>query len=162
MQLHELKSQFKKKSKKRVGRGGKRGTTSGKGQKGQKSRAGHRIKPAQREMIQRLPKLRGLKNKAIKEKSVAVNLEDLEKKIESGTVSHVRNEISNVVNREILIKSGLIRKSDKEVKILGNGELKKPLQFQGLKVSKSAKKKIEAAGGRVIANNANLTVNNAN
>lgn len=138
MQLHELKSQFKKKSKKRVGRGGKRGTTSGKGQKGQKSRAGHRIKPAQREMIQRLPKLRGLKNKSIKEKYIAINLEDLEKKIESG-----------MVNREILIKSGLIRKSDKEVKILGNGELKKPLQFQGLKVSKSAKKKIEAVGGKI-------------
>ena len=138
MQLHELKSQFKKKSKKRVGRGGKRGTTSGKGQKGQKSRAGHRIKPAEREMIQRLPKLRGLKNKPMKEKAVAVNLGDLEKKIEAG-----------LVDREALMKAGLIRKSDKEVKILGNGELKKSLQFQGLKISKSAKKKIEAAGGRI-------------
>ncbi|MCL5004452.1 MAG: 50S ribosomal protein L15 [Patescibacteria group bacterium] len=138
MQLHELKSQFKKKSKKRVGRGGKRGTTSGKGQKGQKSRAGHRIKPAEREMIQRLPKLRGIKNKPLKERAVAVNLGDLEKKIAAG-----------LVNREALMKAGLIRKSDKEVKILGNGELKKSLQFQGLKISKSAKQKIEAAGGKV-------------
>lgn len=138
MQLHELKSQFKKKSKKRVGRGGKRGTTSGKGQKGQKSRAGHRIKPAEREMIQRLPKLRGIKNKPLKERAVAVNLGDLEKKIEAG-----------LVNREALMKAGLIRKSDKEVKILGNGELKKSLQFQGLKISKSAKQKIETAGGKV-------------
>ena len=138
MQLHELKSQFKKKSKKRVGRGGKRGTTSGKGQKGQKSRAGHRIKPAEREMIQRLPKLRGIKNKPLKERAVAVNLGDLEKKIAAG-----------LVNREALMKAGLIRKSDKEVKILGNGELKKSLQFQGLKISKSAKQKTEAAGGKV-------------
>ncbi len=59
MQLHELRAIHKDEDAKRVGRGGKRGTTSGKGQKGQKSRSGHRIRPAERDMIQRLPKLRG-------------------------------------------------------------------------------------------------------
>ncbi|PIV31779.1 50S ribosomal protein L15 [Candidatus Wolfebacteria bacterium CG02_land_8_20_14_3_00_37_12] len=139
MQLHELKSQFKKKNKKRVGRGGKRGTTSGKGQKGQKSRSGHRIKPAEREMIQRLPKLRGLKNKSLQKKPIIIKIEDLNKKIEGG-----------IINREVLIKAGLMKKSDKKIKILGNGEIKKSFQVEGLKISENAKKKIEAVGGKVV------------
>jgi len=139
MQLHELKSQFKKKNKKRVGRGGKRGTYSGKGQKGQKSRAGHRIKPAEREMIQRLPKLKGLKNKSLQKKPVIIKIEDLNKKIEGG-----------LINREVLIKAGLMGKSDKKIKILGNGEIKKIFQIEGLKISENAKKKIEAAGGKIV------------
>jgi large subunit ribosomal protein L15 len=63
MQLHELKPFHPNKKQRRVGRGGKRGTTSGRGTKGQKARAGHRIRPAERDLIQRLPKLRGFKNK---------------------------------------------------------------------------------------------------
>lgn len=59
MQLHELQAIHENKEAQRIGRGGKRGTTSGRGQKGQKSRSGHRIRPAVRDMIQRLPKLRG-------------------------------------------------------------------------------------------------------
>jgi len=139
MQLHELKAQFKKKNKKRVGRGGKRGITSGKGQKGQKSRSGHRIKPAEREMIQRLPKLRGLKNKSLQKKPIIIKIEDLNKKIEGG-----------IINREVLIKAGLMKKSDKKIKILGNGEIKKSFQVEGLKISENAKKKIEAVGGKVV------------
>jgi len=141
MQLHELKSQFKKKSKKRVGRGGKRGTTSGKGQKGQKSRAGHRIKPAEREFFQRLPKLRGLKNKSLNIKPIIINLEDLDKRIKG-----------DMVDKETMVAAGLMRKSDKNAKILGNGEIKRALRISGLKVSDSAKKKIEAAGGGIITN----------
>lgn len=64
MQLHQLKPDHSGMSKKRVGRGGKRGTFSGKGTKGQHARAGHRIRPAERDFIQRLPKLRGVGNKA--------------------------------------------------------------------------------------------------
>lgn len=62
MQLHEVVPIHKNKSKKRIGRGGKRGTYSGRGMKGQKSRAGHKIRPAIRDLIQRTPKLRGAKN----------------------------------------------------------------------------------------------------
>jgi large subunit ribosomal protein L15 len=138
MQLFELKPQLKKKNKKRIGRGGKRGVTSGKGQKGQSSRAGHRIKPAEREMIQRLPKLRGFRNKPLKKKPAVINIEDLEKKIDGGLIS-----------RGTLIEAGLIRKSDKEIKILGKGELKKTFQIEGLKFSENAKKKIEAVGGNI-------------
>lgn len=138
MQLHELKSTTKLKSKKRIGRGGKRGTYSGRGQKGQKSRAGHVIRPAERDLIQRLPKLRGHNFKSLKLKPVVLNIKDLEEKIKG-----------NIINMKTLLEAGLIRKSDKEVKILGNGEIKKALEIKGLKVSKNAKGKIEAAGGSV-------------
>lgn len=63
MQLHELQPFHATKTEKRIGRGGKRGTTSGRGTKGQKARAGHRIRPAERDLIQQLPKKRGFANK---------------------------------------------------------------------------------------------------
>lgn len=145
MQLHQLQPKIKLKNKKRIGRGGKRGTYSGRGQKGQKSRAGHRIRPAERDLIQRMPKLRGYKFKSLKPKPVVLNLDDLERKIKG-----------NIINARILLEAGLIRKSDKLVKILGDGEIKRQFEIdKNLKISKNAKKKIEAAGGKVIANNAN-------
>ena len=64
MQLHELRPTEERKAKKRVGRGGKRGTYSGRGMKGQKARAGRRIRPAMRDLMQRTPKLRGVKNQS--------------------------------------------------------------------------------------------------
>jgi large subunit ribosomal protein L15 len=64
MQLHQLKPIHKLKKRKRVGRGGKKGTYSGRGIKGQKARAGRRLKPAIRELIKRYPKLRGYKFKS--------------------------------------------------------------------------------------------------
>ena len=63
MQLHEVTPIHKNKSKKRIGRGGKRGTYSGRGMKGQKSRSGHKIRPAIRDLMQRTPKLRGSSDK---------------------------------------------------------------------------------------------------
>lgn len=126
MQLHNLPSISKKI--KRVGRGGKRGTYSGRGTKGQKARSGHRIRPAARDLLIRLPKLRGYKNKPLFLKQPIINAGDLEKRV-SG----------NLVNKETLGK----------VKILGNGEVKKAFTVEGLKVSKSAKLKIEKAGGTV-------------
>ncbi len=138
MQLHQIKPSYKSKTKKRVGRGGKRGTYSGKGQKGQKSRAGHKIRPAERDLILRLPKLRGFKFRSIKPKPVVLNIGDLASKIKGDTI-----------NKDILLQAGLIRKSDKRVKILGNGEIKQAFIIEGLEISGAAKKKIEAAGGNV-------------
>jgi len=66
MQLHQLQPIHKNKVKKRIGRGGKRGTYSGRGQKGQKARAGAKIKPAERELFLKLPKLRGVKINPLK------------------------------------------------------------------------------------------------
>lgn len=138
MQLHQLKPKIKLKNKKRVGRGGKRGSFSGKGIKGQKTHAGRKIKSQIMELIQRLPKLRGFKNKSFFPKAIAVNVGDLDKKT---TV--------NIINKEALFKAGLIKKIDSPVKILSEGEIKRSLQIEGLKVSKTAKKKIEAAGGQI-------------
>lgn len=64
MQLHQLKPNNKKRKAKRVGRGGKRGTYSGKGMKGQKSRSGRKFEPIVRGLIKRYPKLRGYKFKS--------------------------------------------------------------------------------------------------
>ncbi len=133
MQLHNLSLNTKSRNKKRIGRGGKRGTYSGRGIKGQRSRAGHKIRPAERDLIQRLPKLRGLKNKSIKLKPAVVKFSDLENKIEG-----------NVINRDALLKVGLIRKSDKRVKILGSktGKIIKKFQIKGIEISKQLKQKI--------------------
>jgi len=121
-----------------VGRGGKRGTTSGKGQKGQKSRAGHRIRPAIRDFLMRIPKLRGSKNKPTSSKFVSVNLGTLEKKIKE-----------SVIDRETLIKYNIVKGSEKNIIVLGSGDLKRALEIKGLKVSQGAKKKIEEAGGKI-------------
>lgn len=120
-----------KHKKPRVGRGGKRGTTSGKGTKGQKSRSGRRIRPAERDYIQRLPKMRGYKNKPVSPKLRAVNVGDLEKMV-SG----------NIIDIKILPNA----------KILGEGAIKKAFEIKGVPVSESARKKIEAVGGKVISN----------
>ena len=130
MQLHTLKPGHKLKGKKpRVGRGGKRGTYSGKGGKGQKARSGRRIRPAYRDLIQRLPKLRGVKNRPSTPELEVINVGEMEKVAKDG-----------VISEKVL---------GKKVKILGNGELKKAINVEGLPVSKSAKEKIEAAGGHV-------------
>ncbi|MBZ1348254.1 MAG: uL15 family ribosomal protein [Candidatus Nealsonbacteria bacterium] len=65
MQLHQLKPIHKRKKRKRLGRGGKRGTYSGRGMKGQKSRAGARFEPIIRGLIKRYPKLRGYRNRSV-------------------------------------------------------------------------------------------------
>ena len=138
MRIHDLKPKIKTKNVKRIGRGGKRGTYSGRGLKGQKSRSGRRIKPALKEAITRLPKLRGIKFKTLRSKVKAINLGDLEKKIKG-----------NIVDRNVLLDSGLIRKSDQRIKILSDGEISKALEISGISISKKAKEKIEKAGGKI-------------
>lgn len=132
MQLHELKKVYKDKARRRIGRGGKRGTYSGKGMKGQKSRAGHKIRPAIRDFIIRLPKRRGFKFRSIQLKPAVINLHVLERHFKSG----------DVVSPQILSQKGLIKRIKgilPEVKILGDGELKKKLIFRNCVFSKSAK-----------------------
>ncbi len=69
MQLHTLQPTHKAKDKKRIGRGGKRGTYSGKGVKGQGARAGAKIRPGTRDLIQQIPKLRGARNDGPRKRS---------------------------------------------------------------------------------------------
>src|SRR3989338_5204217 len=82
MQFHTLKRAHKNKTSTQVGRGGKRGKTSGRGGKGQTARAGHKMYPQIRDMIKRIPKLRGRGKQSFKsfqEPFTPVNLEILEK-----------------------------------------------------------------------------------
>ena len=131
-----------KTTKKRVGRGlGSTGTTAGRGQKGQTSRSGvgglKRL--GMRHMMLATPKLRGFRS--LSEKSHAVNVGDLEK-------ATLANE---VVTPKTLMKKGLIPSADREVKLLGSGELTHPVVVKKCVVSASAQKKIEAAGGKIEA-----------
>lgn len=142
MQLYQLRPKHKLKRKKRVGRGGKRGTYSGKGMKGQRSRAGRRLKPIIRSLIKRYPKLRGYRFKPLGVKPAVVNIERLNKTFKTG----------DNINPEILLKQGLIRRikgKTPQVKILGKGEPTKALTIEGCQASKGAKEKIEKMGGTV-------------
>jgi len=138
MMIHELKLVFPRKKKNRVGRGGKRGTTSGHGQKGQKSRSGHKIRPAERDLIARIPKRRGLKHKPVRRPNFAISLKELEKLAETGSV-----------DKKFFLEKGLIKSLRQPIKVLANGSLTKPISVSGLKVSEGAKAKIEKAGGSV-------------
>src|SRR3989344_8134164 len=145
MQLHELKPMVKKKRRKRVGRGGKRGTYSGKGLKGQKSRAGAGIKPGFRggdtPLWKKFHKARGATKKLeIKKqgfqlrhpKPEIVNLRDLNKKFSEG----------EIVSPKTLVEKGLVKKTKHGVKILGKGGLNKKLSFKNVEMSKSVKERI--------------------
>ena len=140
MQLHQLKPIHRRKKRKRIGRGGKRGTYSGRGIKGQKARAGASFKPAIRVFIKRYPKLRGYKFKVRGLKPQTVNIATLEKRF--------KNE--EKVSPQILLEKKIIRRIKKrvpKVKILGKGEITKKLNIEGCELSKTAKEKIEKAGG---------------
>ncbi len=142
MQLHELQPKHKAKGKKRVGRGGRKGTYSGKGNKGQSSRAGRKMVPIIRELIKRYPKLRGYRRFKLDDYSAVLNLDVLEKHVKAG----------ETVNPENLIKMGLVRMIRgrvPEIKILGNGKISKKITVENCKASKSAKEAIEKAGGNV-------------
>jgi len=148
MQLHDLKPTSARKTKKRIGRGGKRGKTSGRGHKGQAARAGNSTRPEMREIIKKIPKLRGhgvnraQTVNAEKIMPTVINVSALEAGLKAGAA----------VNPKALVAAGLIatrRKKAPAVKILGTGELTIKLTVTDCVVSKTAKEKIEQAGGTV-------------
>jgi large subunit ribosomal protein L15 len=135
---------FKLKKKKRIGRGGKKGNYSGRGMKGQKSRAGRKIRPAERDIILKFPKLRGIKFKSLKEKPIVVNLDIINKKFTNG----------EKVDYQYLKEKRIVKlpKSKKiKIKILGNGSLDKKLFFSNkFLFSQSALEKIKQSGSEII------------
>ena len=145
MQTHNLKPRTKRVKRQEVGRGGKRGKTSGRGGKGQTARAGNKRRPELRDLIKKLPKLRGRGKSSFKSyqvRNVPVNLDVIEMSFQAGeTVTPAALVERKVVN----LKSGNVPL----VKILGTGEITKKLEFSGFTVSASAKAKIEKAGGSV-------------
>ncbi|RJQ14608.1 50S ribosomal protein L15 [Candidatus Parcubacteria bacterium] len=141
MQLHELRRIHKLRESKRVGRGGKKGTTSGRGTKGQKARAGSKIRPSERDVIKKLPKLRGITADKVRTKTavVGVNLSSINAKFNEGSL----------VNPESIVKIGLVRKIKGRVpaiKILSDGDIKKKVTFQRVSFSEKAKEKVIKSG----------------
>ncbi len=140
-----LSRKTKNKKSKLVGRGGTRGKTSGRGTKGQKARAGHRIRPAIRDMIKKYPKLRGRgknSNKSIAVRPAVVNL---------GDIATVFTKDASITPSALLAKK-LIRRTAgvlPKVKILAGGELTHAVMVYDCEVTPAAKAKIEAAGGSV-------------
>lgn len=142
MQIHQVKRIHPNKRGKIVGRGGKRGTTSGKGTKGQLARSGRKLRPEFRDLIKKIPKLRGYRFNSIQAKFVPVNLRAIEKKFKDG----------DTVSAVTLLSTGLIETAKgrfPKVKILGTGEITKKLNFIGCVVSAKAKEMIEKAGGTI-------------
>jgi large subunit ribosomal protein L15 len=152
--LSNLKPAQKRKARKRVGRGlgSGKGRYSGRGIKGQKSRAGsHKMRPGfeggQMPIYMRLPKQRGPYSKDAmpvgphRTSTVPVNLRDLERVFDDGAE----------VTLEALVEKGLIKNTRTDVKVLGDGELKKKLSVTAHLFSASAREKIEKAGGTATA-----------
>ncbi len=144
-QLHEIKPRHYTKKPKRVGRGNAsgHGTYSGRGIKGQKARAGRKLQPIVRYILKKYHKLRGYRFSA-KEKPQIVNLGVIDKKFGE----------NEKVSPETLVEKGLARKRGgrlPKIKILAKGEISKPLNFENILVSSTAREKIEKAGGKVIS-----------
>ncbi|MCF8011756.1 MAG: 50S ribosomal protein L15 [Clostridiales bacterium] len=141
MRLHDLNpNRGARKRSNRVGRGPGSGwgNTAGRGEHGQNSRSGGGVRPGfeggQMPLTRRLPK-KGFSNAPFKKLYAVVNLDSL-------------NNFENEVTPKDLLESNVISKINSGVKILGDGEVKKPLSVKAHAFSKSAKEKIEAAGGK--------------
>jgi large subunit ribosomal protein L15 len=133
MQINSLKSR-KLKSRKRVGRGGKTGTYSGKGMKGQKSRSGYSRRSTweggRTTLIAATKKNKGFKSR--NPKNQVVSLDSLESNFKEG----------DKITPEILKEAGLINDISVPVKILSNGKLKKKLKFEDVLMSDTVKKEL--------------------
>ena len=132
----------------RVGRGigSGKGKTSGRGVKGQKSRSGVAIKSfegGQMPLYRRLPK-RGFRS-INKNKIAILNLEKIQNLIDSKKINS-----RNKLDLETLKKAKLVSKIYNKIKILGLGEIKEKIDLNVDYVSKSAKEKLEKAGGTII------------
>ncbi len=155
MQSHSLKRKTPNYKAAQVGRGGKRGKTSGRGTKGQDSRSGHKKRPELRDFIKRIPKMRGQgKSGAFNSfapRTVPVPLSALEKNFKAG----------DRVEPATLVRKGLVERTEgnfPRIKILASkasvkdaSEITKALIVSGVEVSASAKAALEKAGGTVHA-----------
>lgn len=143
MQIHNLKRTHKNKKDRLIGRGGKHAKTSGRGGKGQTARAGNKRRPELRDIIKKLPKLRGYRTPSFEIKPKAISLDIIAKKFKTaGVVS-----ASTLLEHKVISK---VKGRIPEVKILdGKDDFALKLEFVGCSVSESAKAKILKAGGQI-------------
>ena len=143
MMLHELKpaaGSAKAANRKGRGHGSGNGKTAGYGHKGQKARSGATrpgFEGGQLPLQRRLPKV-GFNNSVFATVYSTIKISDLEAKFEANAV----------VDEAAVVAAGLVKKTNDGIKVLGNGELTKPLTVQLKAFTASAKEKIEAAGGK--------------
>lgn len=157
MQIHQLRPTTQRKGTKRVGRGGKRGTTSGHGTKGQKGRAGAGVRPGfaggDNRKWQLFPKQRGASHKPGNSRphrkhrfyQTANNVYAV---LNLGDFNVFENGAT--VTPQIVVEKGLVERTNGGVKVLGGGALAKKLTFEGFRFSKSAKEKAEKFGAIIL------------
>jgi large subunit ribosomal protein L15 len=145
MQTNTLKPAHDRITSPRVGRGGKRGKTSGRGTKGQNARAGHNNRPEMRDLLKKIPKRRGFgknRSRTVRPQVIysPVNLSKLEAAYSAG----------DIVSPVTLVQKGLVGSKGGyilPIKILGTGTISKALTVEDCEFSASAQAAIEAAGG---------------
>ncbi len=155
MKLHDLRpAPGSHTARTRVGRGiaGGKGKTAGRGTKGQKSRAGSSIPPwfegGQTPLHIRIPKLRGFRNINRIEYEV-VNVGRISAAAEAGRLPEPAPGTPVTVSAELLRVAGLVRRLTLPLKILGGGEVAVPLMIIADAITRTAREKVEAAGGSV-------------
>jgi large subunit ribosomal protein L15 len=150
MQLNTISPRTKNIKNAPVGRGGRRGKTSGRGGKGQTARAGHKIRPEMRDIIKKIPKLRGQgKNRS---RTIRTN----QSKVTPITIAMIEMSYAadEKVSPESLLAKGLVRRVKGRapaIKILGPGSLTKALVVQNCAMSKTANAALVAAHGTIYA-----------
>lgn len=145
MEKFTLKRAHPNKTSTQVGRGGTRGKTSGRGGKGQTARAGNKRRPALRDAIKKIPKLRGRGMNSFKSFQPIASII---------TLTRIDAIVSQgaVLTRTTAVELGLVSKKAGKIpamKILGTGKITKKIFVEGILTSASAKAAIEAAGGTV-------------
>ncbi len=147
MRLHQLsnvKGAVHRRKRVGCGEGGGRGKTSGRGGKGQTARSGSGIRPSfeggQMPLYRKLPQ-RGFNNANFRTSFAIANVGDLARLDSSVTE----------VDAGVLASAGIIRADGRPLKILGDGEVNRPLKVTAARFSASAKAKIEQAGGEAVA-----------
>lgn len=143
MQTHQIKRTHKLKKAKQIARGGRRGKQAGRGGKGQTARAGNKVRPALRDTIKKLPKLRG--HGINRSHTVVFRDAKTFAVVNLGQLNVFEN--GEVVNPTALVAKGLIEKRHgrlPKVKILAKGEITKKIQVENCTLSKSAEEKIKA------------------
>ena len=144
MQTHTVKRTIKEKKHTQLGRGGRHGKTSGRGGKGLTARAGFKRRPALKDAIKKIPKLRGYKFSSFQNEFYPINLDSINNAFQAGEAVTLESLIAKKVVR---IKGG----KNPRVKILARGTLSKKVSVKGCTVSAAAKEVIEKAGGTVEA-----------
>ena len=137
MQFHTIRKKNKSRAQRRIGRGGKRGTYSGRGIKGLGARAGGKFRPQERDILKKIPKLRGHKFKAYRTRPAVVNIADLLRAFAAG----------DTISPDALLAKGLVRRVGgrvPRVKILGTGAAEKKFIFKDVLFSQTAAAKLNS------------------